>query len=182
MAIRYRSRAAPAVSVNFASQRPQDREPIQLATALQYTPDVTMRKSFALLLLVFPLCGSAADSYRCPANDARLQQLRIYEIKRDNRGPFHQRFQDHALRIMKKYGFNVVDMWESDTGEKLQLVYVLDWPDQATMDNAWKAFLADAEWIAIKKRSAEEHGQLVIEAKGQPLVRLSYSPSCKGTK
>ena len=140
-----------------------------------------MRKKIMLLLLGLPLYGSAADNYQCPANEARLQQLRIYEINRDNRGPFHQRFQDHALRIMKKYGFNVVDMWESDTGEKLQLVYVLDWPDQATMDSAWKAFLADVEWIAIKKRSAEEHGQLVREAKGQPLVRLSYSPGCKGT-
>jgi len=132
-----------------------------------------------LVLACTPAYSGAADAFDCASDSARLQQLRIYEIDRDNRGPFHQRFQDHALRIMKKYGFNVVDMWESDTGEKLQLVYVLDWPDQATMDSAWKAFLADAEWIAIKKRSAEEHGQLVREAKGQPLVRLSYSPSCK---
>jgi hypothetical protein len=101
-----------------------------------------MRRKIMLLLLGLPMYGNAADSYRCPANEARLQQLRIYEINRDNRGPFHQRFQDHALRIMKKYGFNVVGMWESDTGEKLQLVYVLDWPDRATMDSAWKAFLA----------------------------------------
>ena len=59
---------------------------------------------------------------------------------------------------------------------------MLDWADKATMDAAWKSFLADAEWIDIKKRSAVEHGELVREAKGQPLERLSYSPACKGTK
>jgi len=51
--------------------------------------------------------------------------------------------------------------------------------DQATMDGRWKSFLADQEWIDIKKRSAAQHGELVKEANGQPLVRVSYSPTCK---
>jgi hypothetical protein len=138
-----------------------------------------------LILLVFacmPAYSAAADVFDCATEGTRLQQLRIYELNRENRDPFHQRFQEHALRIMKKYGFNVVDLWESDTGEKLQLIYVLDWPDKVTMESAWKAFLADAEWIDIKKRTAERHGQLVLEAKGQPLERLSYSPACRGRK
>jgi hypothetical protein len=138
-----------------------------------------MRKIFLALALCLPVLAGAADSFRCSYDGARLQQLRIYEVERNNRDPFHQRFQDHAVRIMKKYGFNIVDMWESDTGEKLQFIYVLDWPDKETMDRAWQAFLADSEWIDIKKRTAEAHGRLVVEAKGQPLERLSYSPACK---
>jgi len=140
-----------------------------------------MRKTF-LSLLVFACMradAGAADAFDCAADGARLQQLRIYEINRKTRDPFHERFRDHALRIMKKHGFNVIDLWESDTGEKLQLIYVLDWPDKDTMESAWKAFLADAEWIEIKKRSAERHGQLVHEAKGQSLERLAYSPACR---
>jgi hypothetical protein len=129
-----------------------------------------------------PVYSGAADAFDCATDGARLQQLRIYEINRENRDPFHQRFQEHALRIMKKYGFDVIDMWESDTGENLQFIYVLDWPDRATMDSAWKSFLADAEWIDIKKRSAERHGRLVHEAKGQSLERLVYSPACRERK
>lgn len=143
-----------------------------------------MRKKL-LYLLVFacmPAYSGAADAFKCSTDGTRLQQLRIYEVNRENRDPFHQRFQEHALRIMKKYGFDVIDMWESDTGEKLQFIYVLDWPDRATMDGAWKSFLADPEWIDIKKRSAERHGQLVHEAKGQPLERVVYSPACRGRK
>ena len=82
---------------------------------------------------------------------------------------------------MKRHGFKVVDMWESDSGEKLEFVYVLSWPDRDTMDRRWKAFLADQEWIDIKKRSAAESGELVREANGQPLVRVSYSPACAPT-
>jgi hypothetical protein len=62
-------------------------------------------------------------------------------------------------------------------GRELQ-VYVLSWPDRATMESSWRAFLADQEWIDIKKRAAAEHGELVNEANGQPLVRLSFSPAC----
>src|SRR5262245_8473580 len=130
-------------------------------------------------LLAFPAIASAQATFICEGNGRALQQLRIYELNRANRDHFHQRFRDDALRIMKRHGFDVRDIWESDTGEKLQFVYVLDWPDRETMDNSWKAFLADAEWIAIKKRTAEKYGDLVREANGQPLVRLSFSPACR---
>ncbi len=138
-----------------------------------------MRTIVLILVACLPASAGAADSFHCSSDGARLQQLRIYEVDRENREPFHQRFQDHAVRIMKKYGFNIVDMWESDAGEKLQFIYVLDWSDKDTMDRAWQAFLADSEWIDIKKRTAAAHGRLVVEAKGQPLERLSYSPACK---
>lgn len=125
--------------------------------------------------------AQAQSTFLCETQGARVQQLRIYEVNRENRDAFHQRFQDHALRIMKKYDFRVVDMWESDAGDKLQFVYVLEWPDAATLDKQWKAFLADTEWIEIKKRSAAEQGQLVKSAAGQVLRRVSYGPACRGS-
>ena len=124
--------------------------------------------------------GAYADStYKCQSDGARIHQLRIYELNQGNRDNFHRRFQEHALPIMQRHGFDVVDMWESDTGAKLQFVYVLAWPDKETMESRWKSFLADPEWIEIKRRSAAEHGELVRQADGQPLVRVSYSPACK---
>lgn len=135
--------------------------------------------TLALLWLVaLPAVATERGRHLCPGNGNELQQLRIYEINRDNRNAFHQRFRDHALRIMKRHGFRIVDMWESDTGEKLEFVYVLSWPDKDTMDARWKAFLADQEWIDIKKQSAAESGELVREAAGRPLVRVAYSPAC----
>ncbi|HEX7769930.1 MAG TPA: NIPSNAP family protein [Dokdonella sp.] len=135
--------------------------------------------TLALLWLVaLPAMATEQDRYLCPGNDTELQQLRIYELDRDNRDAFHQRFQNHALRIMKRHGFRIVDMWESDAGEKLEFVYVLSWPDKYTMDTRWKAFLADQEWIDIKKKSRAQSGELVREVQGRPLVRVAYSPAC----
>lgn len=150
------------------------------ASADRYTP-VGMRipRSIAFCLFMAPLLATAADTtFVCADNGREIQQLRIYELNRSNRDAFHQRFQDHALRIMKKYDFRVLDIWESDTGEKLQFIYLLWWPDRETMDNSWKEFLADPEWIEIKKRSAAQFGELVRDAKGQSLERLTYSPGC----
>lgn len=130
-----------------------------------------------LWLVIVPATVAAQDRYICTQRN-ELQQLRIYEINRDNRDAFHARFQDHALRMMKRHGFHIVDMWESDLGDRLQFIYVLSWPDTATMDSRWEEFLADQEWIDIKRRTASESGELVRQAGGQPLVRVSYSPAC----
>lgn len=140
-------------------------------------------RTFAALaflgLVALPAMTNAQDDrYICSRNGSELQQLRIYEINRSNKDAFHRRFQDHALRIMKRHGFKVIDMWESDTGEKIEFVYLLTWPDKGTMDSRWSEFLADQEWIDIKKQTATESGELVREADGQPLVRVSYSPAC----
>ena len=133
--------------------------------------------ALALLAAVLPAGVAANDSYVCPGNGDGLHQLRIYEINPDNRDAFHARFQDHALRIMDRHGFEVVDMWESDTGDKLEFVYVLSWPDRQAMESSWERFLADQEWIDIKQASAAS-GVLVRASNGQPLERVSYSPAC----
>lgn len=141
-----------------------------------------MQPLTALLLAALaaaPWRAEAETSFMCNNDASRIHQLRIYELNPANREHFHRRFQDHALPIMRRHGFEVVDMWESEADGKLRFVYVLAWPDEATLDARWKAFLADPEWIEIKRRSAEAHGELVREARGQPLRRVSYSPACK---
>jgi hypothetical protein len=135
--------------------------------------------TFLLAGLAAFAAGAGADpSFGCAGDGARIHQLRIYTLNPANREHFHRRFEEHALPIMRRHGFDVVDMWESRKGDELQFVYVLAWPDEATMERQWKAFLADPEWVGIKKRSAEAHGELVREANGQPLRRVSYSPAC----
>jgi hypothetical protein len=101
-----------------------------------------------------------------------------FEINRSNKDAFHRRFQDHALRIMKRHGFRIIDMWESDSGKKLEFVYLLSWPDRDTMDSRWKSFLADQEWIDIKRKTAAESGELVGEVSSRSMTRVSYSPAC----
>jgi hypothetical protein len=106
-----------------------------------------------------------------------VRQLRIYEIFEHNKAAFHARFRDHAMRIMKRYGFRFVALWESRSGERTEFVYLLEWPDVATKEAAWRGFMADEEWKEIKRVTNAEQGDLVGEIEDRLLLETPYSPA-----
>src|SRR5215217_402153 len=92
-----------------------------------------------------------------------IHQLRIYEIFDANKKAFHDRFRDDAMRIMARYDFKVVATWEAKKDNRTEFVYLLEWPDEETMNDRWEKFLRDPEWIKIKKETGEINGPLVGE-------------------
>jgi hypothetical protein len=105
-----------------------------------------------------------------------IHQLRIYEIFDGNKQAFHDRFRDHAMRIMARYDFKIVATWESKKDNRTEFVYLLKWPDGDTMADHWKKFLRDQEWIRIKKETGEMYGPLVGEIQDRTLYLADYSP------
>jgi hypothetical protein len=105
-----------------------------------------------------------------------IHQLRIYEIFDNNKKAFHDRFRDHAMRIMAKYDFKIVATWESKKDNRTEFVYLLEWLDKETMTDRWKKFLQDQEWIKIKKETGEVNGPLVGEIQDRTLYLTDYSP------
>jgi hypothetical protein len=106
-----------------------------------------------------------------------IRQLRIYEIFDETRDAFHERFRDHAARIMALYEFTIVAAWESETDGHLEFVYLLEWPDEATMTDRWAAFRADEEWARIKRETAARNGELVGAIQDRVLTPVDYAPS-----
>lgn len=134
------------------------------------TPGRCCRSGFSLtLLLTFLLLPltTLADV---------VHQLRIYEIFDNNKQAFHDRFRDHAMRIMAKYDFHIVAMWEAKNGARTEFVYLLEWPDEATKKDRWAKFMADQEWSAIKKETGTKYGNLVGEIQDRTLFVTPYSP------
>ncbi|MBI3788800.1 MAG: NIPSNAP family protein [Ignavibacteriales bacterium] len=105
-----------------------------------------------------------------------IHQLRIYEIFDGNKKAFHDRFRDHAMRIMAKYDFNIIATWETKNGDRTEFVYLLEWPDKETMKDRWARFMADQEWIDIKKETSKVNGALVGEIQNRTLELTDYSP------
>jgi NIPSNAP protein len=103
-------------------------------------------------------------------------QLRVYEIFERNKLAFHVRFRDHAMRIMRKYGFDFVAMWESKNDRRTEFIYLLVWPDVAIKEAAWSKPRADEEWKEIKRVTYAEHGELVGEIDDRVLTLTAYSP------
>ncbi len=105
-----------------------------------------------------------------------LYELRTYETFNHNKKAFHERFEKHAMSIMKTYGFKVVSCWDEEIGEMQNFTYLLAWKDMNTRQDAWAKFNADTEWSRIKAESAKEHGQLVWKTHNRILKPTKYSP------
>ena len=105
-----------------------------------------------------------------------IHQLRIYGIPEDNRQVFNERFRDHAIRIMKKYDFKIVAIWESAVDDKLEFIYLLEWENEAQMKKAWENFMADQEWKDIKAATSQLHGTFVNSIEEKSLILTDYSP------
>ncbi len=110
-----------------------------------------------------------------------IHQLRIYEIFERNKEAFHDRFRDHASRIMRFYGFDIIAMWEGKTEHRTEFVYLLAWPDEQTMHRAWEQFRADEDWNKVKRLTNAQHGELVGVIEDRVLTPTSYSPSINRT-
>jgi hypothetical protein len=104
-----------------------------------------------------------------------IEQLRIYSIDPNLQKEFDYRFKQHALRIMKSYGFKVQSMWYSAVPGGLEFIYILEWPDEATMQKQWELFMADEEWTKIKQESREKYGEMVLgKLKDQVLATVKW--------
>jgi heme-degrading monooxygenase HmoA len=101
-----------------------------------------------------------------------IHQLRIYEIFEHNKAAFHARFRDHAARIMRTHGFNILGMWETRTEKRTEFVYLLLWNDESAMREAWTEFMADEEWKEIKRVTSAQHGDMVGEIEDRLLIAL----------
>lgn len=135
-----------------------------MASALQATWLVMMMG----LWLAFPAAADVSD-------DDVVHQLRIYELFDDTRQVFHDRFRDHAIRIMKRHDFRIIAMWEARNGDRTEFVYLLEWPDEATMKDRWAKFLADQEWVDIKARTRAAGLTLVGDIQDRTLRLTDYS-------
>lgn len=136
------------------------------------------RRLLAVALLLASLAPvRAAQAEAAPASaSAPLHQLRIYRVHPGNEGAFHDRFRDHALRIMDRHGFDVIATWQSQAQGGIEFVYLLQWVDAAAMKLAWERFMADPEWAAIKQRTGAEHGRFVDGIEDRSLQLTDYSP------
>ncbi|HCO66683.1 MAG TPA: hypothetical protein DIT04_02865 [Dysgonomonas sp.] len=104
-------------------------------------------------------------------NSKEIYQIRIYELNDHNKEQFLIRFKDHASRIMKRHGFDILNMWEANHNGKPEFVYMLKWKDEEALRVGWEKFFSDEEWIEIRDRTNNTYGSLVGERKEDRILR-----------
>jgi hypothetical protein len=108
--------------------------------------------------------------------EAMIYELRTYEIPNNVRNAFHERFEQHALPLMKQHGITVIGCWDEVIGEMQNFCYIIQWKNLADREATWPKFNNDADWSRIKKESAAKHGEMVRKTHNRILSPTSYSP------
>ncbi|HTF63379.1 MAG TPA: NIPSNAP family protein [Edaphobacter sp.] len=105
-----------------------------------------------------------------------VYELRIYKLHTGNEQHFHERFREQCMPIMRRYGFDIVFTSQSGEPGHEKFVYLLRWRDRNAQSAVWKNFLADPEWIRIKKTTTAKWGDLVDDVQDRSLEMLPYMP------
>jgi hypothetical protein len=110
--------------------------------------------------------------------DARYYEIRTYYAAPGKLEDLHARFRNHTVKLFKKHGMQIVGFWgptDKEKGAENTLIYILAYPSKQARAEAWKAFSADPEWQAARKKS-EENGRLVEKVDSAFLMATDYSP------
>jgi hypothetical protein len=95
------------------------REPRNVQRGETMIRNRASQKRVQAILLLLALMASVIVPQRSMGDAGKqptvIHQLRIYEIFDSNKKAFHDRFRDHAIRIMAKYDFKIVATWEAKT-------------------------------------------------------------------
>lgn len=128
-----------------------------------------------LALLVAGLATAAAVP---AAPDAtRVFELRTYTATPGNTGAVLARFREHTLKLFEKHGMKNVAYWvpmDDKDGAADKLVYLLEYPSREAAKASWKAFSADPEWQAVRKKT-EANGKIVAKAESLYLNATDFS-------
>lgn len=71
------------------------------------------------------------------------------------------RFEQHTIPIWERIGIRPLQFWRpTDEDARDQLIYMLEWQDEAERERLWGQFMADPEWQAAY-RASEADGPLL---------------------
>jgi heme-degrading monooxygenase HmoA len=93
-----------------------------------------------------------------------IYELRTYTLVPNRRAALYRRFQSGALDLLRKHGFDILDMWEPTDAREL-LIYLLRWQDANAREESWRRFRLDPAWQKLKTES---------EAAGPMVTKMDY--------
>ena len=119
--------------------------------------------------------GLAISSVRAAEPDGRLYELRTYHAEPGKLDALLTRFRDHTCKLFEKHGMTNVGYWTPVENQERLLIYLLAYPDRASRDASWQAFMGDEEWKKAASAS-EVEGKLVGKIDQSFFTATDFSP------
>ncbi len=111
------------------------------------------------------------------AADSRVYELRTYTATPGKLPELQARFRDHTLKLFEKHGMKNVGYWvpaDAKDGKEDKLIYLLEHKSREAAAASWKAFIADAAWKEVAKKT-EANGKIVAKIDAVYLTPTDYS-------
>ncbi len=127
--------------------------------------------------MIEPL-ATAAASVPLMTSGRRVFELRTYQAHPGKLQALVRHFRDDDLDLFEKHGMEMVAFWVAkDEQDELTeaFVYLLAFESREAAKEAWKAFLADPEFVK-RNVASQADGPLVAGAQSVFLEPTDYSP------
>jgi hypothetical protein len=82
-----------------------------------------------------------------------LAELREYTIVPGQTDALLSQFREVSLPLFAEYGITAYGPWLRQITKGEQLIYVLEFDDEADRERKWTAFRADARWVDAVART-----------------------------
>ena len=107
-----------------------------------------------------------------------LYEVREYETVPGRMPALIARFREHTLGLFEKHGFDLafISLTEFGDNSNNELVYVLRFNSYQEMQERWAVFLADPEWVKVRKES-ERDGPIVARVRRRLLTDAPFAPA-----
>jgi len=103
-----------------------------------------------------------------------IYELRIYRPHQGKLEALLERFRNHSLRLLAKHGMVTVGFWTHVSAENGdEVIYVLQFEDEAHQKKGWIEFFADPEWQRVHADS-EIHGPLVEKVTSRLMQKADF--------
>ena len=131
------------------------------------------RRTTHAIASVLALCALVVSPLAA-AHDETVYELRTYHAADGKIEALHERFKHHTINMFAKHGMRSIAYW-TPADEPNKLIYILAHKNQASIEGAWKAFVADPEWQKVYAASIAD-GRLVTKIENVFMTKTDYSP------
>lgn len=107
-----------------------------------------------------------------------IYELRTYHVAPGRMPALLDRFEKHTLKFWEKHGIHQAGFWTTFIGSDSHMLYfMLQWESLAERERKWPAFLADPEWLEVRKQTEGEN--LFVQNWGNQILALTSFSAVK---
>lgn len=138
-------------------------------------------------LLVLAACGQGKKEQAAPSGDSAQEmaapevayfEMRTYYCYPGKLPDLETRFRNHTMALFEKHGMTNLGYWVPMENTDNKLVYLLGYPDRASRDRSWEAFMNDPEWKQVYEAS-HANGPIVDSVVNAFYRYSRFSPQIK---